>query len=275
MVTSIEQPKNKFDGQEWTQEVPNLAKALEDYNNSPNRFLSYLWGLFVTAHVRRSGIARTILELGDDYIYSDTDSVKFINYEKHKAYFEQYNREIDEQIKRSSEINRIPIEKYKPKTKEGKEKPIGYFDFEGIYKRFKTLGAKRYFVEYPEPHKMHTKDGREIETPFNLTISGVNKTAAIPALIEKAKNEKRDIFEYFEIGFEFTGEMSGKLLHTYCDYEIKGTLIDYQGKKGKYHELSFIHLEPTTYKITTTEEYLEQLYLDQLERVERRKVIKV
>lgn len=280
MVTSIEQPTNKFDGEEWTQEIPGLSKALEQYNDSPNRFLFYLWGIFCTAHVRHI-IARTIIkELGDDYLYADTDSVKFLNFEKHKAYFEQYNREIDAKIKRSAEFNKLPIELYKPKTKEGKEKPIGYFDNEGgedgiCYKRFKTLGAKRYFVEYPEPHKMHTKDGREIETPFNLTVSGVNKTAAIPALIEKAKNEKRDIFDYFEIGFEFTGEMSGKLLHTYCDYEIKGTLIDYQGKRGRYHELTFVHLEPTTYKITTTEEYLEQLYLDQLERVERRKVIRI
>ena len=278
-VTSLEQPINKFDGEEWTTEYPDLKELIEKYNTTPNRFLFYLWGIYTTCHIRRL-IAKTIVkELRDDYIYSDTDSVKFANPQNHRKYFEDFNREIDRLIERSAKINDLPIELYKPKTKEGKEKPIGYFDNEGgadgiCYKRFKTLGAKRYFVEYPEPHKMKTKDGKEIETPYSLTISGVNKTAAIPALIEKAKNEKRDIFEYFEIGFEFSGEACGKNLHTYCDYEIEGELTDYLGNTAHYHEMSFMHMEPTTYKITTTEEYYEQLYMDHLERIERRQVIK-
>lgn len=273
-VTSLLQPENKFDGKEWTQEIPNLDEVIEKYNNTPNRFLFYLWGIFVTAHVRRV-IAKAILALNDHYIYADTDSVKFIHYEEHKQYFEQFNEEVNRKIERSSKYNNLPLELYRPKTKEGEEKPIGYFDFEGVYKRFKTLGAKRYFVEYPEKHKMKTKDGNEIETPYSLTISGVNKNVAIPALIKKSEEEKKDIFSYFEIGFLFDETMAGKNLHTYCDYEISGTLTDYRGRKGKYHELTFMHMEPTTYKLTTTEEYLELLYLDQIERVERREDIKL
>lgn len=278
-VTSLLQPLSVFDGVEWSQEVPNLEEVIEKYNNTPNRFLFYLWGIYVTAHVRRT-IAKAILSLGDDYIYADTDSVKFIHPEKHSKYFDDFNKGIDAKIEQSSHVNSLPVYLYKPLTKEGKSKPIGYFDNEGdksglCYKRFKTLGAKRYFVEYPEPHKMKTKDGKEIETPYSLTISGVNKTAAIPALIEKAKKENKDIFTYFVIGFEFDGTMAGKNLHTYCDYEIKGTLVDYLGKKGKYHELTFMHMEPTTYKLTTTEEYYENIYMDQLQRIERRTIIKL
>ena len=34
-----------------------------------------------------------------------------------------------------------------PKTVKGEIKPLGVWDFEGYYTRFKTLGAKRYLVE--------------------------------------------------------------------------------------------------------------------------------
>lgn len=273
-VTSLEQPINKYENGEWITETPDLNEVIEQYNHSENRFLFYLWGCVTTAHVRFI-IAKSILELGDDFIYADTDSVKFINPEKHKEYFERFNAEIKGKIALSSRFNGLPVNLYQPKTKDGVEKPIGVFDYEGSYTRFKTLGAKRYFVEYPEPHKMKTKDGKEIETPFNLTISGVNKNKAIPELVEKAKNEKRDIFDYFDIGFEFDKDMCGKVTHTYCDYAIKGTLVDYRGVPGKYSELSFVHLEATTYKLTTTDEFYETIYMDKMKRITRREKIKL
>ena len=274
-VTSLEQPINKYENGEWTTELPNLEEVIENYNKTSNRFLFYLWGLFTTSHVRLIIAKAIITELGDDYLYADTDSVKFINYQNHLAYFERFNARIKEKIALSSRFNNLPVSLFQPKTKDGVEKPIGVFDFEGVYKRFKTLGAKRYFVEYQEPHKMKSADGKEIETPYSLTISGVNKTKAIPALIEKAKNEKRDIFDFFEIGFEFDREMCGKITHTYCDYSIMGTMVDYRGVAGKYAEMSFVHLEPTTYKLTTTDEYYEIIYMDKLKRITRTEKIRL
>ena len=267
-VTSIDQINHRFKNGEWSVEPPDLDALLEKYNESFNRFGSYLWGIFVTCHVRKI-IARAILELGDDYIYADTDSVKFKNADAHRAFFEDYNRLIDRKIERSSKINGLPIDLFKPKTIDGKEKPIGYFDFEGVYRRFKTLGAKRYFVEYPEPHNIGG-----IVCPYSLTISGVNKTIAIPSLVRKSEQEHKDIFDYFEIGVTYDESTCGKNTRTYCDSEIKGILTDYQGKRGKYHEYRYIHLEPTTYKMTTTEEYYQMIYLDAYQRIERRETLK-
>ena len=263
-VTSVDMVNHKYKDGTWYNETPSLEETLEKYNESPNRFSSYLWGIFTTCHVRKL-IARSIIELGDDYIYADTDSVKFIHAEKHKRFFDEFNERIMKKIELSARVNNLPIELYKPKTKKGSEKPIGLFDYEYTAKRFKTLGAKRYFVEYHEPHKLG-----EYETRYSLTISGVNKFVAVPQLEKRAKNEKRDIFDYFEIGFEFDEDMAGKNLRTYCDKEIKGYLTDWRGKKFHYHEYSFIHLEPTTYKLTTTEEYYQMIYLDAFERLERR-----
>ena len=44
------------------------------------------WATFITAWVRYS-IAATISKLGDDFVYSDTDSIKFLNADKHKDLF--------------------------------------------------------------------------------------------------------------------------------------------------------------------------------------------
>ena len=268
-VERIDHILNVFKNGEWNIEPSDLDEAIEKYNNSPNRFNWFLWGCYVTAWVRKT-IARSILELGDDFIYADTDSVKYMHAEKHEAYFERYNAEINAKIDASSHVNNIDRKMYAPLTKNGVIKPIGVFDTEEPYKRFCTLGAKRYFVEYYKPHEMHLKDGSTIKTPYSLTIAGVNKKAAIPGLIKKAKKEKKDIFEYFKIGFVFDKDMCGKNLRTYCDYPISGDMIDYRGVKGAYAERSFMHLEPTTYKLTTTEEYYASIYADEQERVQRR-----
>ena len=274
-VTNLLQESHKYEDNEWIEEEPDIDKEIEKYNNSKSRFLFYIWGIFVTAHVRHI-IASAILELGQDYIYADTDSVKFINYEKHKEWFAHYNAVIEAKIGRSSALNGLDVELFKPKNNKGVVKPIGVFDNEGdettgiCYKRFKTLGAKRYFVEYPKAKKLG-----KIKTRYSLTISGVNKVTAIPVLLKKAKKEGKDIFDYFNIGQEFDQEAAGKNTHSYCDYSIEGDLTDYKGVTAHYKELSFMHLEATTYKLTTSEEFYEQLYLDQKERLVRREKIKL
>ena len=51
--------------------------------------------------------------------------------------------------------NKFNFEDLQPKTNNGIKKLIGVWDFDGSYSRFKTLGAKRYLVEY--------KDTKELE----------------------------------------------------------------------------------------------------------------
>lgn len=73
-VTDICRPEIIFDGN-WTQESPDISKQIDIYNNSKTRFLSYAWGVWVTAYTREI-ILTIIHEIGADYIYSDTDSIK-------------------------------------------------------------------------------------------------------------------------------------------------------------------------------------------------------
>ena len=53
---------------------------------------------------------------------------------------------------------------------------------------------------------------------------------------------------------------NGKKTHTYIDFETKGEVVDYLGNKGKYHELSSIHLSNCDYKISMSDIYLNYLF---------------
>ena len=82
-------------------------------------------------------------ELEEDYIYADTDSVKITNAEKYQKYFNDYNKNIMDKIKLCLDTRKLNIELAIPKTIKGIEKPLGVWDFDGHYEKFKTLGAKR------------------------------------------------------------------------------------------------------------------------------------
>ena len=54
-------------------------KMLADYNLNENRFLFYLWGVFVTAYARKN-LWSAIFNINYDYVYSDTDSIIYMGY---------------------------------------------------------------------------------------------------------------------------------------------------------------------------------------------------
>lgn len=190
----------------------------------------------MTAYAR-ANLFSGILACGNDYVYADTDSIKILNPSSHVDYIERYNNEILDKIKRSSEFHRIPIEDYSPLTIKGKPKTIGFWDDEGTYSRFKTIGAKRYITE---------KDGE-----CELTVAGLNKKTAI----EYIKKVNKDPFDGLHDKLKVPPEYSGRLTATYFDIECEGDVIDCTGKAGHYHELSYIHMEPSEYEIGVTPEF--------------------
>ena len=77
----------------WLKKSANVDEKIAEYNKDPNRFLSYAWGVFITAYARRN-LFTGIMSMVKDYVYCDTDSIKFLNMDAHKAYIEDYNRNI-------------------------------------------------------------------------------------------------------------------------------------------------------------------------------------
>lgn len=226
-------------------------KMLADYNLNENRFLFYLWGVFVTAYARKN-LWSAIFNINYDYVYSDTDSIKFINLEKHKQYFETYNKLIKIKLQTACKYHNLDFELCEPTTKNGIKKLIGVWDFEGTYELFKTLGAKRYMIK--ENNALNI-DG--VKYNYSLTVSGVNKKYAIPYLLKEYG--ENNIFKAFDNNLIIPSNATGKNLLTYIDYEIKGKLTDYLNNECEFITKSGIHLEPTEYTLNLAVNYLNYI----------------
>ena len=146
------------------------------------------------------------------------------------------------------DYHKIPHDMYKPKTVKGIEKPLGVWEFDGNYKHFKSLGAKRYLVQYSDDARNGDKCGH-----YMLTVAGLNKKSALPYLLEKYGEQ--GIFEGFNDNLEVPPEHTGKLTHTYIDDVREGQVTDYLGNVGNYYEMSGVHLEKCGYSLTISEEY--------------------
>ena len=244
MVTAVVRDEFEY-ADEWFKKAADVDSQLAGYNNNFNRFLFYGWGVWVTAHARHN-LFSAIYEFGTDYVYSDTDSIKGINFEQHMDYFKKYNDNVFEKLLDMCNHYNITFNKCRPKTKNGEEKLIGVWDMEKPYARFKTVGAKRYIYEY--------EDGE-----LSLTVSGLNKKYAIPYLLEENNNNKDIIFEKFGEGMFIPAGHTGKMTLTYIENEMCGTLVDYLGNKSTYHELSAIHMEPQSYFMSLVGDYIKFL----------------
>lgn len=226
-------------------------EMIQRYNDSKNRFLFYPWGIYVTAYARRN-LFTGIFECGDDYIYSDTDSVKIKNGAAHKAYFKAYNDMVGVKLRVACNHHSIPFEMTEPKTVNGVNKPLGVWDYEGLYKRFKTLGAKRYMIEKDNALCV---DG--VNYKYSLTCSGVNKNVAIPYMVKTFGDD--GVFEGFTDYLDIPPNATGKNIHTYIDYGQTGTITDYRGEKCGFNTPTGVHLEPTGYTLSLSVMYLNYL----------------
>lgn len=255
-VTDILRDTIEYKNDEWGIGEMDIENEIDKYNNKFDRFMFYPWGVWVTAYARRN-LFTAILELKGDYIYSDTDSVKFINRESHLDYFNRYNFMLEKKLERAMKYHNLDMELVKPKTIEGKEKLIGEWDYDGDYSYFKTLGAKRYITV--------SKD------TIVLTVSGLNKNYALPYILDQCgiKYERQNgkckmlgqpnikkVFDFFSEGMYIPKGKTGKNTHTYIDDEFGCVVQDYKGKYCKVHEKSCIHLDEADYKLSLAEDYL-------------------
>lgn len=230
------QPKIKFNNNEWSAE-PNtdldIIETLEDLHNKKYKnYLSYFHGCCVTAWARLDlwTMIIRIRNMGgsDSIIYYDTDSLKLKNYKKYLHLFEERNKEIIEANKKVSKHHKISND-WKQKTNDGNTTILGTWAFDGISKKFKTLGAKKYLAEY--------EDG------FHLTVSGVPKKA-----VSCIKS-----FDDFEDGFKFGAEECQKGLATYLGEEIYNPVINIGGYE--VNQPYGINIRNIGYTLGLTEEF--------------------
>lgn len=212
----------------WDTETPNIAEEIVKYNTSKNRFLYYAWGIWVTAYARRN-LWTGIIDIGDDYVYSDTDSLKLVNYENHVEYVEWFDDQIIAKMTALCNHYGFNTDLLNPQTKEGVRKMLGVWDYEGTYNRFKTLGAKRYLYQ----------DGSKMQ----ITVAGLPKQNGLKHMMDVSNNDPLKVFEMFDDNLHIPASKTGKMTSTYLDHDQSFTTVDYLGTTADIHTVSGLHLE--------------------------------
>lgn len=267
---------------DWLTSKADVSDQLNRYNNSYNRFLFYGWGVWVTAYARHN-LWEAIFEFGEDYVYADTDSIKGKNFDKHQAFFTIYNFKIEMQLRAMCKFWNIDFNLCTPKTIDGETKMIGVWEREDDYSRFKTIGAKRYMFEYMNGELWFTISGvnKKFGMPYLLAEYGkpeyldLYKVAYNPRFDQKKASEEAwktilemyhsgelsydRIFEVFNDGLYFPEEYTGKQTLTYIDNALVDQCTDYNGKKETIYELSYIYMEPQSYYLSQTADYIRFL----------------
>ena len=167
--------------------MENPEEEYEKYLNKYNKVLPYFYGVWVTAYA-----VENLFRLGsmcDVWLYSDTDSVYGVGWDKKKI--DCYNKECEQILTERG---------YAPFTnKKGRKFVLGAAELDGEYTEYRYTGAKRYCGRSKEDGELH------------ITVAGVPKKG-VACLKDDIKN--------FKTGMIFDGKTTGKLTHTYFFADI-------------------------------------------------------
>lgn len=218
IVTDIIRQENLFNDQ-WEK---GENSTLDEYYSKRNNFLTYQWGLFVTA-ICRTNLQKAIDKIGLDCVYIDTDSVKYCG--SHDEVFEQINQEMIDWCIQNDIINFVEVGNHKYF--------LGLYDREKGYDEFVTLGAKKYAFN---------QSGK-----IGITVAGLNKKSGAKELEQKGGLSR------FKIGTEFVN--SGRKTVYYNDDKKHFLTVD----GCKIENASNIALVDTTYTLGMTDVMLSIL----------------
>lgn len=201
-------------------DVP-LSERLKEANR--RAFLAYQWGCWVTAWARYR-LEEGIKMAGDQFVYCDTDCVKYVRDIDWRAYNLQ-------RIKDSTASGAFADDP------SGERHYMGVYEQEKTAQRFKTLGAKKYAFE---------QDGKTY-----ITVAGVNKRLGGQEL------ERFGGLDAFNEGFIF--REAGGMESVYNDEPYGYVNID----GHELYIGTNVLLRDSTYSLGITDEYrriLERCY---------------
>lgn len=244
MVTKNITDTIEFEEDKWKKELLNensfYTKIASEKKKLSKTFGAFQFGVWVTAYARRN-LWKGILALDYNVVYCDTDSIKYIDCDSN--FFNEYNEKIADRENMRADMLGIPRDTFIPKDKKGISHRLGIYDDEGVYKKFKTLGAKKYCY-------INKKN------KLLMTVSGVRKSA-----VSQLHN-----IDDFKDGTVFDVEHAQKLLMTYID-----DMTPIVWNKGHYDEFYSkyqygICAQPTTYSLGITDDYESILTMVQNKR---------
>ena len=212
----------RYDGLKLYEDREADRQALLDRSNA-RAFQSYAFGVWVTAWARLRLHEGIEIVGTDNFVYCDTDSVKYLD--RSGVDWTAYNeaRKKDSLHSGAWADDRDGIRHY-----------MGVYEHDGSYEQFKTLGAKKYC--YVDASGLH------------LTVAGVNKKKGSSELLE---NGGIDAFTEGFIFFDAGGTES-----IYNDIAEPFTIYE----EGRPLQItSNIVIRPSTYTLSLTDDYRDIL----------------
>lgn len=237
----------------------DIAESIDDHNASKSRFLYYPWACWITAYSRHTLLSAIydLIDAGITVLYCDTDSIYYVTDDAAEPIIERHNDQITAELTRYFDGGESPDEIEEilsPKTVKGDAKPLGVFELDGVYDRFKALGAKRYATE-------KEIDG---ESRFQITVSGLSKRAG------DHKDDQGNWvqgyvsahggMDFFEDGMTIPADSSGRLIHTYSDELVKNKMVDHNGIVAAVEQWGFVHLEAAEYRLSLSPDYVSFMH---------------
>lgn len=204
----------------WSVANEPEAEILAESNRKA--FLCYQWGVWCTAWARYR-LQEGIKLAGENFVYCDTDSVKYIG----DIDWTKYNKQREKDSKASGAFATDP---------KGITHYMGVYEADGEYSEFKTLGAKKYAYNYEAGGKT------------GVTIAGVTKKSGGKELDENGG------LKAFSPGFTFAKAGGTEAIYN-DDPEIKSIVRD-----GKQIDITpNIVIKDSTYTLGITAEYASLL----------------
>lgn len=182
-------------------------------------YKGYQWGVWCTA-LAREELHRVINIAGDNFVYCDTDSIKFVG----ELDLTDYNAE---KIRNSTENGAFATDP------NGEAHYMGVFEREGTAEEFISLGAKKY--AYKDSSGLH------------ITVAGVGKKTGAKEL------ENAGGLPAFKPGMIFSE--AGGVEAVYNDFVSKDVVIN----GHVLHIGPNVCLVPSTYKLGLSNDYAELL----------------
>lgn len=215
--------------------LPLQGDELVKYKENYKSILLYQTGVYITAYCRHELLEHN-LHVGDDVVYNDTDSIKLVNYEKHKKYFDEYDEKVKQQLYKMCEYYNIDKSKLEPMDVYGNRHFLGTLSNEGTYTKFKTLGSKRYIYE--------------IDGKLHATVAGCPKKSMENYLLSTGKP-----FENFNRQLVIPENMTNKNTHFYTEPSEPIKVVDSNGKEAIQEVTYGISLLPQKFDMTLSGEY--------------------
>lgn len=207
---------------------------IEDMLHKNRPYLFYAWGIWVTAYAR-DDLFRLLMKINFDAVYSDTDSIKMRNAQRYQHLIDGFNIECDERIKAVCKHYDLDISLFYPKDKKGIIHPLGHFENEGTYKKFLSIGAKKYcFID--ENDKL------------NVVVAGLKKSY----VDRDGKHNTIQSMDDFRIGKHIP---NARTVHWHLSEQENVEMVDEQGNKYTVKNKNGIAIMNADYTFGLSEDY--------------------